>query len=185
MTSTTSSNNNNGGDLSPLQSALLPWSAFNLTDRRPHLDNTAQSLVEAKETSLKARKQLGDLTKNLKRAVKVAETEKSEESVKSLAVSCKGTIKRYQEEIDSLTRRCKTAEGSFVQLYHSLHECADPSVLISEALLLIEGRDGQIHNLLSAMEGLNDELENAREEKERLESDLEESARELKEALKG
>ncbi len=106
MTSTEPLPNKAGAaDLSSLRSALASWTAFNLTDRRPHLDNTAQSLIEAKETSLKARKQLGELTKNLKRAVKAAEGDASRESVNGLAAGCKNTIKRYQEEIDSLTRR--------------------------------------------------------------------------------
>lgn len=81
--------------------------------------------------------------------------------------------------------RCKTAETSFVQLYHSLHECADPAVVLSEALRLLEGRDGQVNNLLTAMEELNEELEGARDERERLESDLDEARRELEEARKG
>lgn len=92
-------------DLSPLRSALASWRSFDLTGRRPHLDNAAQSLLDAKETSMNNRKQLGVLTKNLKRAVKVAEGECSRDSVASLAAECKGTVKRYQEEIDSLTRR--------------------------------------------------------------------------------
>ena len=111
-TPTTTSNTNNAGnngDLSALQSALQSWSAFNLTDRRPHLDNTAQSLLDAKETSLKARKQLGELTKNLKRAVKSAENDMNKETVTNLAVSCKSTIKRYQEEIDNIARRYNMA----------------------------------------------------------------------------
>ena len=90
---------------SRLRAALQSWSTFNLTDRRPNLDRTAQSLLDARETSVKARKQLGELTKNLKRAVKSVETETTRENVANLAASSKGTIKRYQEEIDSLTRR--------------------------------------------------------------------------------
>lgn len=169
-------------DLTPLQSALQSWSTFNLTDRRPHLDNTAQSLLDAKETSLKARKQLAEVTKALKRAVKTAETDGNKDNVASLAVQCKSTIKRYQEEIDSLTRRCKSAEGSFVQLYHSLYECVDPAGLLEDAIRLMEGRDGQVDNLLKAMEALNEEIEGMKEEKERLELDLVDRENELKEA---
>jgi len=70
-----------------------------------------------------------------------------------------------------------------VQLYHGLHECSDPAVVLQEAVRLMEGRDGQFNNLLKAMEELNGEVEGMREDKERLESDLEEKERELKEVL--
>ena len=181
-----SSNNNNGSDISPLQSALTSWSNFNLTNRRPHLDNTAQSLLDAKETSLKARKQLGELTKSLKRTVKSTESsnELTKEVISTLANETKTTIKKYQEEIDSLTRRCKIAENSFVQLYQPLYECVDPAVVLNEGIRLIEGRDGQIDNLLRGMEELNVEVENISKEKDRLESELNEKEDELQNVLK-
>ena len=181
-----SSNTNNGSDISPLQSALTSWSNFNLTNRRPHLDNTAQSLLDAKETSLKARKQLGELTKSLKRTVKSTESsnELTKEVISTLANETKTTIKKYQEEIDSLTRRCKIAENSFVQLYQPLYECVDPAVVLSEGIRLIEGRDGQIDNLLRGMEELNVEVENISKEKDRLESELNEKEDELQNVLK-
>ena len=172
-------------DVIPLQKAHQSWSSFNLTDRRPHLDESAQGLVDAKETSLRARKQLGEMTKNLKRAVKTAEADMNQETVTSLASQCKVTIKSYQEEIDSLTRRCKSAEGGFVQLYHSLYECPDPAVVLEEALRLVEGRDQQVNNLLQAMEELNDEVEGARQENENLKMDMKEMEKELKEAREG
>ncbi|KAL9189452.1 hypothetical protein ACHAXT_009127 [Thalassiosira profunda] len=168
-------------DLAPLHSALQTWSAFDLPGRRPQLDATAQSLLDAKEGSVAARKQLGEQTKSLKRCVKSAETEGSP-AVAKLAGQCKATVKAYQEEIDSLTRRCKGAETSFVQLYHALYECADPGVALGEAVRLLEGRDGQVENLLKGMEELNEEVEGAREERERLRADVKELERELKEA---
>ena len=184
MSSTIASSNNS--DISPLQSALTSWSNFNLTNRRPHLDNTAQSLLDAKETSLKARKQLGELTKSLKRTVKSTESsnELTKEVISTLANETKTTIKKYQEEIDSLTRRCKIAENSFVQLYQPLYECVDPAVVLSEGIRLIEGRDGQIDNLLRGMEALNVEVENISKEKDRLEGELNEKEDELQNVLK-
>lgn len=179
MTSTSSS------DLAPLQSALTSWSNFNLTDRRPHLDNTAQSILDAKETSLKARKQLGELTKSLKRAVKSVEISTSpttDGSISNLSNETKTTIKKYQEEIDALTRRCKIAESSFVQLYQPLYECVDPAVVLVDAIRLMEGRDGQVDNLLKALEELNSEIEVVRNEKSQLENVLGEKEIELKEA---
>lgn len=105
MTTAAASSPNDRAELAPLRSALASWTSFDLDGRRPRLDDAAQSLVDARETSLKARKQLGERTKGLKRSVKVAEAEGTPESVNALAANCKGTIKSYQEEIDSLTRR--------------------------------------------------------------------------------
>ena len=172
-------------DLTPLHSALQSWQSFNLTSRRPQLDNTAQSLLDAKETSMKARKQLGDLTKSLKRAVKSTETSTSpttDGSITNLSNETKTTIKQYQEEIDALTRRCKIAESSFVQLYQPLYECIDPTSVLEECIQLVEGRDGQINNLLRGMESLNGEIENSTNETLRLEEKLTEMEVELNEA---
>lgn len=72
-----------------------------------------------------------------------------------------------------------------MQLYHSLCECADPAVVLDEALRLVEGRDGQVSNLVNGVEELNRELEEAREQNERLEADVRERERELEEALAG
>ena len=176
---------NGSSDLAPLQSALKSWSNFNLTDRRPHLDNTAQSILDAKETSLKARKQLGELTKSLKRAVKTTTDlgdNINKETVATLSNETKTTIKKYQEEIDALTRRCKIAESNFVQLYQPLYECVDPAVVLVDAIRLMEGRDGQVQNLLKAMEEMNVEIEVVRNEKSTLENVLVEKDIELKEA---
>jgi len=182
---TSKSTNNSSSDLAPLQSALTSWSNFNLTDRRPQLDNTAQSILDAKETSLKARKQLGELTKSLKRAVKTTTDlgdNITKETVSTLSNATKSTIKKYQEEIDALTRRCKIAESNFVQLYQPLYECVDPAVVLVDAIRLMEGRDGQVNNLLKAMEEMNGEIEIVRNEKSTLENVLVEKDIELKEA---
>lgn len=169
-------------DLAPLHKAHQSWQALNLTERRPQFESTAQSLAASKETSLKARKQLGELTKSLKRAVKTAETEVTPENVKILAGEFKTTIKSYQEEIDSLTRRCKTAESTFLSFYQAIYECEDPSLIIGECLRMMEGRDSQIDNLLRGMEELNVELEGMVDERKKyaeLEKQLEAKDKEI------
>ncbi len=169
-------------DLAPVEKAHQSWQALNLTERRPQFESTAQSLAASKETSLKARKQLGELTKSLKRAVKTAETEVTPENVKTLAGEFKTTIKSYQEEIDSLTRRCKTAESTFLSFYQAIYECEDPSLIIGECLLMLEGRDAQIDNLLKGMEELNGELEVMNDERKKiaeLEKQLDEKDKEI------
>lgn len=161
-------------DLSPLQSALATWQSLNLQSLRPSLSSTATTLLESKERSLKARKILGESTKSLKRAVKIAEGDNSPQNVEALATECKATVKAYQEEIDSLTRRCKLAENSFVQLYNSIYECRDPASALVEALEIISARDAQVDNLLSGMEELNAELETLAAEKDGLKEELKE-----------
>mmetsp|Transcript_22597 Transcript_22597/g.45761 ORF Transcript_22597/g.45761 Transcript_22597/m.45761 type:complete len:813 (-) Transcript_22597:52-2490(-) len=154
-------------DLAPLLKAHQSWQTLNLTERRPQFESTAQSLAASKDTSLKARKQLGELTKSLKRAVKTAETEVTPENVKILAGEFKTTIKSYQEEIDSLTRRCKTAESTFLSFYQAIYECEDPSWIIGECLRVMEGKDSQIDNLLRGMEELNGEMEGMVDERKK------------------
>ncbi|KAL3798795.1 hypothetical protein HJC23_004583 [Cyclotella cryptica] len=161
-------------DLTPLQSALTAWQALNLPSLRPSLSSTATTLLESKERSLKARKILGESTKSLKRAVKTVEGDNSPQNVEALATECKATVKAYQEEIDSLTRRCKLAENSFVQLYTSIYECRDPASALVEALEIISARDGQVEHLLSGMEELNAELETLAAEKDQLKEELKE-----------
>ncbi|KAL7522637.1 hypothetical protein ACHAWX_007337 [Stephanocyclus meneghinianus] len=159
-------------DLIPLQSALAAWQSLNLQSLRPSLSSTATTLLESKERSLKARKILGESTKSLKRAVKTAEGDNSPQNVEALATECKATVKAYQEEIDSLTRRCKLAENSFVQLYNSIYECRDPASALVEALEIISARDSQVDNLLSGMEDLNAELETLAAERDGLKDEL-------------
>ncbi|KAL7489770.1 hypothetical protein ACHAW6_015480 [Cyclotella cf. meneghiniana] len=159
-------------DLTPLQSALAAWQSLNLQSLRPSLSSTATTLLESKERSLKARKILGESTKSLKRAVKTAEGDNSPQNVEALATECKATVKAYQEEIDSLTRRCKLAENSFVQLYNSIYECRDPALALVEALEIISARDSQVDNLLSGMEDLNAELETLAAERDGLKDEL-------------
>ena len=57
-------------------------------------------------------------------------------------------------------------------------------MVLSEGIRLIEGRDGQIDNLLRGMEELNVEVENISKEKDRLESELNEKEDELQNVLK-
>ena len=193
MTSSSNNNLNTNDGLSLLQSAMTSWSNFNLPGRRPQLESTASSLLESKEQSLVARKQLGEFTKSLKRALKVAEEEfNSTATMVTLATETKSTIKHYQSEIDALTRRCKLAETSFLQLYQSLYECCcfeedaatDLTIVFQQSIQLLQSKEEQLHNLLRGMEELNDELEMGNAEQSRLRGELKEMERQLKEAIK-
>lgn len=169
-----------------LENALSSWSTFDLADRRPHLDDTAQSLLDGKELSVVARRKLGEATKNLKAALKNVEkldniTSSSGDgggqgggggaaaqqvaAVSKLTAECKSTIRMYQEEIDAITRRAKCAENAFVQLYGGLVPLPDPAYILRDVQRVLQGQEGQINNLLHGMEELTVQLDNANDEK--------------------
>lgn len=171
-----------------LENALSSWSTFDLTDRRPHLDDTAQSLLDGKESSAVARKKLGEATKNLKAALKnveksdnnnggggdtgggggVAAAQTTTTTTSKLTAECKSTIRMYQEEIDAVTRRAKLAENAFVQLYGGLSPLPDPAYILRDAQRVLHGQEGQINNLLRGMEELTVQLDNANDDRIRL-----------------
>ena len=164
-----------------LDSALSSWSTFDLTDRRTNLDDIAQSLLDAKELSVVARKKLGEATKNLKVALKNVEkldtgtgsgdntgtggAIQMSTTTSKLTTECKSTIRMYQEEIDAITRRAKFAENAFVQLYGSLSPLPDPAYILRDIQRVLQGQEGQINNLLHGMEELTVQLGNVNDEK--------------------
>jgi homeobox protein cut-like len=164
-----------------LENALSSWSTFDLTDRRPHLDDTAQSLLDGKESSAVARKRLGEATKNLKAALKNVEkldvhnggdtggaSTAQNTTTTKLTAECKSTIRMYQEEIDAVTRRAKFAENAFVQLYGGLSPLPDPAYILRDARRALHGQEGQIDNLLRGMEELTVQLDDANDDRSRL-----------------
>lgn len=44
-------------------------------------------------------------------------------------------LKSYQEEIDRLTNRAKSAEASFLEVYQKLYEAPDPAPTLAAALV--------------------------------------------------
>jgi len=164
----------------PLQTALQSWAEIDLPALRPNLEQTVQSLVESRETSLQARKSLGERTKTLKRAIKTASDDGTPTSISSLAAECKATIKAYQGEIDSLTKRCKLSESNFTKLYDVIYNREDPAASLRRAMDIVQSRDDQLENLLGAMEELNGELEGVREKEQAWAAEREELLNQLK-----
>lgn len=94
--------------VSTLQVAAQNWGAFDWPARQ--WESTSAQIKEARESSLAARKQLAENTKQLKKSVKTLETvggtlpsENTEENVsatvkaiEALAKSCRVTVKAYQ-----------------------------------------------------------------------------------------
>ena len=121
---------------SSIQPQIDAWVAFDWQSQQAAAEATLQQTKELQKQSLQARKQLAETTKVFKKAFKNAEQAASaltndgssgNNSASSSSSSCKTamdvmskevrvTIKAYQEEIDSMTRRCKAAESSYATL---------------------------------------------------------------------
>ena len=155
------------------------------------MDDTAQSLLDGKESSAVARKRLGEATKNLKAALKnvekldvhnvgdaggasTAQNTTTTTTTTKLTAECKSTIRMYQEEIDAVTRRAKFAENAFVQLYGGLSPLPDPAYILRDARRALHGQEGQIDNLLRGMEELTVQLDDANDDRSRLTRTLKE-----------
>jgi len=100
----------------------------------PKLGTTADTVSKTRDASVTARKNLAELTKLFKRLVKNAETNPATSNVQELAKEGRTCIKAYQEEIDSLTRRCKSTEVAFSNVHQVLCAIPDPTSCLSPAL---------------------------------------------------
>eukprot|EP00298_Acanthocystis_sp_HF-20_P007316 c16940_g1_i1.p1 GENE.c16940_g1_i1~~c16940_g1_i1.p1 ORF type:complete len:628 (-),score=263.04 c16940_g1_i1:137-2020(-) len=129
---------------------LEKWKNFDLDGLKPSLDEQAVSIADAQEASLKSRKQLAEETKEFKKNA-------SEELKKGAG----NLLKQYQEEIDSLTKRSKNAETSFLTLYRKLFDVVDP-----------------VHALQSSIDTMN-LSEKLEKDKKNLKEKLEEMEKEL------
>ncbi|KAJ6499051.1 CASP C terminal-domain-containing protein [Mycena sanguinolenta] len=103
--------------------ALATWKEINLSELQKTLDAQGIQLVDNQKESVVGRKALADKTKEFK---KLPESEKVE--------AFKGLLKAYQTEIDSLTKRSKTSENAFLDVYKVLAEAPDPYPLLEAAV---------------------------------------------------
>nr|XP_019003298.1 homeobox protein cut-like protein [Kwoniella mangroviensis CBS 8507]OCF66759.1 homeobox protein cut-like protein [Kwoniella mangroviensis CBS 8507] len=104
--------------------ALTTWKEINLSELQKSLDSTALELVENQKENLVGRKKLAEQTREFKKLPDDAE--------KFSAI--KVLLKAYQGEIDSLTRRSKVSETSFLNVYKLLADAPDPYPLLDAAV---------------------------------------------------
>ena len=181
--------------LSTLTSASSSWSKFNLDNRRSTLTAASNATREAKELSAAARKSLASSTKNLKKSLAAAtaasasastsgsgDGDATKAAVAELAKVVKSTVKSYQEEIDALTRRCKSSDGAVADLLSGLKGLDDPAPLLSAGATNLDAKVGQIHHLLRAMEEMNEEGTRERDGRAQMEADNADLRRRLEEA---
>ncbi|KAG7446277.1 uncharacterized protein BT62DRAFT_931725 [Guyanagaster necrorhizus] len=103
--------------------ALATWRDINLSELQKSLDAQGIELVDNQKESVVGRKALADKTKEFK---KIPDEGK--------LAAFKGLLKAYQTEIDNLTKRSKTSENAFLNVYKVLAEAPDPYPLLEAAV---------------------------------------------------
>lgn len=126
--------------------ALSIWKEIKLADLQQLLNSTAPELLEAQKAAVSNRKKLADQTREFKKQPDANKLE-----------SFKPLLKAYQAEIDTLTKRSKTAENAFLNVHSALTTAPDPYPLLEVTL--------------EQAASLND-LETLKEENARLKADL-------------
>ncbi|KAI9097152.1 CASP C terminal-domain-containing protein [Phlyctochytrium arcticum] len=142
-----------------LQACLKAWQAINLTALQPSLDAKGLEIVENQKDSLQTRKKLAEQTKEFK---KIPDDAKIKEF--------KNLLKGYQSEIDAITRRSKTAENAFLDLYKMLAEAPDPALLLN-AFSAYASQAGEVASMHQKNKQLSDELSHAQEQLTMLKKD--------------
>ncbi|KAJ4483236.1 CASP C terminal-domain-containing protein [Lentinula aciculospora] len=103
--------------------ALATWREINLSELQKTLDAQGIEIVDNQKESLVGRKALADKTKEFK---KIPDEDKLS--------AFKGLLKAYQTEIDNLTKRAKTSESAFLNVYKVLAEAVDPYPFLEAAV---------------------------------------------------
>eukprot|EP00522_Entomoneis_paludosa_P006488 CAMPEP_0172455078 /NCGR_PEP_ID=MMETSP1065-20121228/11879_1 /TAXON_ID=265537 /ORGANISM="Amphiprora paludosa, Strain CCMP125" /LENGTH=775 /DNA_ID=CAMNT_0013207531 /DNA_START=71 /DNA_END=2398 /DNA_ORIENTATION=+ len=160
-------------DIAMIQPHVDSWANFDWQTKLSTVDATVQQAKEAQKQSAQARKSLGESTKHFKRSLKNAEQAASSlgsglseetakatvKSVETLSKECKVTIKSYQEEIDKITRRCKSSESSYASLAQSLMEQSDPAGVMQAMVQQMQDQQTQLSQLLRTVDTVNEELQ--------------------------
>jgi homeobox protein cut-like len=122
------------------------------------MNQTIETLKSQKEMSQQARKTLLETTKSFKRVVKNAES-KDAAAIDALTAQTKVVVKAYQEEIDSLSRRCKAAEQGYSSVFTVLQQLPDPVGTVAELNDKVHSQKRQMDKLVQTVDKLTDELD--------------------------
>ncbi|KAF8739623.1 CASP C terminal, partial [Rhizoctonia solani] len=128
--------------MSDFTQALSVWKDIDLSELQKSLDTQGLEIVDNQKESVVGRKSLADKTKDFK---KLPEEEKPE--------AFKGLLKAYQNEIDALTKRCKSSDNAFLGVYKLLAEAPDPYPLLNSVVDMMvkvsdaEERQAELKNL--------------------------------------
>ncbi|KAK8853171.1 hypothetical protein IAR55_003872 [Kwoniella newhampshirensis] len=160
--------------------ALTTWKEINLSELQKSLDATALELVENQKENLVGRKKLAEQTREFK---KLPDDTEKFSAIKIL-------LKAYQGEIDSLTRRSKMSETSFLNVYKLLADAPDPyplldaavdqTVKVAEARMLeseltrLREENGELKKSLGEMSSVEDKRKKAEAKAEQMEEKMDE-----------
>jgi homeobox protein cut-like len=111
------------------------WLKFDLKALQRDLDTKVIEIAQQQEEGDQSRKKLIELSKEFKKT--------ASEDVRKTAAP---TLKSFQSEIDSLSKRNKTLEQTFLALYKQLIELPDPSGLF-ENLSQLQKRAERVQDL--------------------------------------
>eukprot|EP00047_Mylnosiga_fluctuans_P021623 m.107027 g.107027 ORF g.107027 m.107027 type:complete len:649 (+) comp8964_c0_seq1:1835-3781(+) len=104
--------------------AIEFWRSLDLPAVQKDLDRDAEEIGKRREESEQSRKELVEASQAFR-------TSASEDVRKKVA----GLIKRFQQEVDTLTKRGKGAEAAFLAVYQKLAVAPDPMPLIDAAIV--------------------------------------------------
>ncbi|KAI9288837.1 CASP C terminal-domain-containing protein [Umbelopsis sp. AD052] len=110
-------------EVDSFSSAISFWKNANLSSLQNELDQQGLEIVEKQKDGLISRKKLAEQTRDFK---KLTDEEKLQQ--------IKGLLKSYQTEIDSLTKRTKYSENSFLSIYKLLADAPDPTPFLEAAV---------------------------------------------------
>lgn len=109
--------------MSKLQTLVQFWQGFNLPQVQQGLDEVATQITARQDESDNSRKILIDLIRDFKKD----NTEEIRSAVGPL-------VKAFQNEVDALSRRSKSSEKAFFDIYKQLVDVADPSPILDSTL---------------------------------------------------
>ncbi|UCS23697.1 uncharacterized protein HLK63_M08107 [Nakaseomyces glabratus] len=98
------------------------WAKADLTNLQKDLDTSILAIKDRESSSLESRKHLASETKVFKKL-------ESDEKLNGI----NKIIKQYQQEIDSLTKRAKSAEQNLLDFYSKISEAPDPLPLLKNS----------------------------------------------------
>ncbi|KAJ2960080.1 hypothetical protein NQZ79_g4469 [Umbelopsis isabellina] len=110
-------------EVDTFSSAINFWKNANLGSLQTELDQQGLEIIEKQKDGLISRKKLAEQTRDFK---KLADDEKLQQF--------KALLKGYQTEIDSLTKRTKYSENSFLSIYKLLADAPDPTPFLETAV---------------------------------------------------
>ncbi|KAG2174308.1 hypothetical protein INT43_004331 [Umbelopsis isabellina] len=110
-------------EVDTFSSAINFWKNANLGSLQTELDQQGLEIIEKQKDGLISRKKLAEQTRDFK---KLGDDEKLQQF--------KALLKGYQTEIDSLTKRTKYSENSFLSIYKLLADAPDPTPFLETAV---------------------------------------------------